>query len=73
MTQHGNPLDVVAGRKASNPVAATMTNGLGIKNFLGLKAYENSMPNELNFWVKGNMTFEFDTGASYTCPDFRIG
>ena len=73
VTQHGNTLDVVAGRKSSNVVAAAMTNGLGIKNFLGLKSIENSMPNELNFWVSGNMTFTFNTGKTYECPDFRIG
>ena len=68
-----NVLDVVAGRKASNEVAAAFSNGLGIKNFFGLKKIEMSVPNELNFFVTGEITFYFPSGDQYTCPDFRIG
>ena len=69
----GNTLDVVAGRKKSNIVAATMSNGLGVTNFLGLKSTFQSIPTELNFLITGNMTFYLPSGKQVTCPDFRLG
>ena len=71
--QNDNTVDVRAGRKKSNTVAAHMSNGLGVTNFLGLKSTFQSIPSELNFYVFGNMTFNLPSGKVVECPDFRLG
>ena len=71
--KNDNTIDVRAGRKKSNNVAAQMSNGLGVTNFLGLKSTFQSIPSELNFYVFGNMTFTLPSGKVVECPDFRLG
>ena len=72
VTTSGDDMDVHAGRKGSEEPAGAFTQGLGLLNVIGLNALDQ-MPKDLNFVVLGEMTFEFPTGNSFTCPDFRVG
>ena len=72
VTTAGDDMDVHAGRKGSEEPASAFTMGLGITNVIGLNALDQ-MPKDLNFVVIGDMTFNFSSGNSFTCPEFRVG
>ena len=67
-------MDVIAGRKGSPGVAAAFTVGLGVTNMIGLETLD-TMPNQMNFVVAGELTFYMPSGNQFTCGDgdMRIG
>ena len=73
MTTSNDDMDVHAGRHGSSEPAAVFASGLAVTNAMGNDVAFNLMPEELNFVVYGNMTFQFNDGTSYTCKDFRVG
>jgi hypothetical protein len=65
-------MDVKAGRHGSSGPAATFMQGLSPTSVMGLDVTLNMTPAELNFVVYGTMTFNFESGNSYQCPNFRV-
>lgn len=75
-TTSGNDMDVEAGREGSAGPAADFCNGLSVLNTMGLDTswpHATQMPKDLNFMVKGTLSFTFPSGKTHHCEDFHIG
>eukprot|EP00750_Incisomonas_marina_P022213 INCI4931.1.p2 GENE.INCI4931.1~~INCI4931.1.p2 ORF type:complete len:201 (-),score=33.74 INCI4931.1:135-737(-) len=69
-------VDVRAGRHGASGPAADFAAGITLLNAMGLKTawpHLTFLPDDLNFVIFGNFTFNFTGGGSATCAGIRLG
>jgi hypothetical protein len=72
----GSTLDIKAGRKGSAGPVADFSTGVTLANAIGLETewpHITQLPKELNFMIKGTLSFTFSSGNTHYCEDMRLG